>query len=80
MATMIVEIYDALRSVGVAEDKAMKAAEAMATLEPQFAALRSDIRLLRWQINAVIGVLVVLGGPSLWLLVRVAAKLGALPI
>ncbi|WP_428531618.1 hypothetical protein [Rhodopila sp.] len=42
MATMVVEIYDALRSIGVAEDKATKAAEAMATLEPQFAVMRQE--------------------------------------
>jgi hypothetical protein len=44
MATMVVEIYDALRSIGVTEEKATKAAEAMATLEPQFAAIRQEYR------------------------------------
>lgn len=43
MATMVVEIFDALRSIGVAEDKATKAAEAMATLEPQFAVVRQEM-------------------------------------
>jgi hypothetical protein len=74
MATMVVEIYDALRSIGVAEDKATKAAEAMATLEPQFAAVRSDIRVLKWQL----GLLFAITGPTLLLLLRVAAKVGAL--
>lgn len=85
MATMVVEIYDALRSIGVAEDKAAKAAEAMATLEPQFAAIRSevqamdlrhgaDMRVLKWQV----GLLFAVTGPSLLLLLRVAAKVGAL--
>jgi hypothetical protein len=39
-----VKIFHALRSIGVAEDKAAKAAEAMATLEPRFAAMRSEFR------------------------------------
>ena len=84
MATMVVEVYDALRSVGVAEDKAAKAAEAMATLEPQFAvmrqeyrsefaAVRSDMRVLKWQV----GLLYAITGPTLLLLLRVAAKVGA---
>jgi hypothetical protein len=74
MATMVVEVYDALRSIGVSEDKAAKAAEAMATLEPQFAAIRSDIRVLKLQL----GLLFAFTGPSLLLLLRAAAKMGAL--
>jgi hypothetical protein len=113
MSTMVVEIYDALRSIGVAEDKAAKAAEAMATLEPQFAAMRSEMqamdsrmqaqfatvrpdmqaqfaavrsdmqaqfaavrsemRMLKWQV----GLLYAITGPTLLLLLRVAAKVGA---
>jgi hypothetical protein len=74
MSTMVVEIYDALRSIGVAEDKATKAAEAMASLEPLFAAVRSDIRVLKWQM----GLLFAITGPTLVLLLRVATKVGAL--
>ena len=44
MATMVVEIHDALRSIGVAEEKATRAAEAMATLEPQFLVMRQDYK------------------------------------
>ena len=117
MATMVVEIYDALRSIGVAEDKATKAAEAMATLEPQFTAMRqeyrdefaatrqeyrdefaamrqeyrtgttamrqeytaefasvrADLRLVKWQV----ALLYAITGPTLLLLLRVAAKVGA---
>lgn len=49
-------------------------AEAMASLEPQFAAVRSDIRVLKWQM----GLLFAITGPTLVLLLRVAAKVGAL--
>lgn len=78
MSTMVIEVYDALRSIGVAEDKATKAAEAMASLDPQLSHIRADIRLLKWQVGAMIGVQVVLGVPALFLLLRVAAKVGAL--
>ena len=89
MATMVVEVYDALRSIGIADDKAAKAAEAMATLEPQFAAMRqeykaefaavrSDIRVMGLRLNLVIATLLTLGVPSLWLLARIASKTGAL--
>lgn len=91
MSTMVVEVYDALRSIGIAEDKATKAAEAMATLEPQFATIRSDIeklrhetksdiRVLNLKVNLIIAALAVLGSPALWLLVRIALKTGALPV
>jgi hypothetical protein len=46
----------------------------MATLEPQFAAVRSDISVLKWQL----GLLFAITGPTLLLLLRVAAKVGAL--
>ena len=50
MTTMFTEVYDALLSAGVPDDKARRAAEAMATHEPQFARIRSDLRLLKWQV------------------------------
>jgi hypothetical protein len=59
MTTMISEVYDAFRSVGVAEDKARKAAEALsnesiatkgdiAKLDKEMAALRTDVAVLKW--------------------------------
>jgi hypothetical protein len=46
MTTMIAELYDALIAAGSPEDKARKAAEAMAGLdayEPRFARVETDI-------------------------------------
>jgi hypothetical protein len=48
MAIMIAEVYDALRDVGVSEEKARKAAEALAGYERDIASMRSDVRLLTW--------------------------------
>jgi hypothetical protein len=45
----------------------------------EFAAIRSDMRVLNLKVNLIIAALVVIGSPSLWLLVRIAAKTGALP-
>jgi hypothetical protein len=56
----------------------------MVTVEPQFAvmraeyrgefaAVRSDMRVLKWQV----GLLFAITGPTLLLLLRVAAKVGA---
>ena len=45
----------------------------------ELGALKGDIRLLKWQIGLIGAVMVAIGLPSLWLLVRLAAKAGALP-
>ena len=62
MATMLGEVYDALREIGVSEEKARKAAEAMASYDPQIAAIRSDVRLLTWMVGLlyvpILGILV----------------------
>ena len=55
MATMISEVYDAFLASGGPEDKARKAAEAIAayegrfnTIERSLEAIRGDINLLKW--------------------------------
>ena len=55
MATMISEVYDAFLASGASEDKARKAAEAMAAYEGRFngiehdlGVIRGDIDLLKW--------------------------------
>lgn len=58
------------------EEKARRAAEALSTFEP----IQSDLRVLNIKLNLVISALVLIGLPSLWLLLRIAAKIGALPI
>lgn len=62
MAAMLGEVYDALREIGVSEEKARKAAEAIASYDPQIAAIRSDVRMLTWMVGTnlvlTIGILV----------------------
>lgn len=48
MSTMIFEVYDALKEAGATEDKAKKAAEALAAYENRFNKVESDLNLLKW--------------------------------
>ncbi|MEE9302581.1 MAG: hypothetical protein V3U84_02240 [Thiotrichaceae bacterium] len=50
MTTINVEIYDALRSINVPEDKARKAAEAMSSdkTDVRFARIEGELALIKW--------------------------------
>lgn len=61
MATMISEVYDALLSAGAPDDKARKAAEAIAAYESRFAQLdvrltpiEGEVNLLKWMSGIII--------------------------
>jgi hypothetical protein len=47
MSTMISEVYDALKEAGASEEKARKAAEAIAGYDARFNKIESDIATLR---------------------------------
>ena len=53
MATMIAEVYDALIAAGAPEEKARKAAEAIAGYESRFGKVDGDISLVRGDVNLV---------------------------
>jgi len=48
--------YDALKEVGASEEKAQAAARAIASYEPRFARIESDISLLKWMLGMNHGV------------------------
>lgn len=48
MATMISEVYDAFIASGAPEEKARKAAEAMAAYENRFNKIENDLNLIKW--------------------------------
>ncbi len=48
MATMILEVYDAFIASGAPEDKARKAAEAIAAYEGRFSKIENDLNILKW--------------------------------
>jgi len=54
MSTMQSEVFDAFRSIGVAEDKAAKAAAALNERDKDAAALKSDMVILKWMMGFVL--------------------------
>ena len=54
MATMISEVYDALLAAGSPEDKARKAAEALASYDNRFSRIEADLLVLKWMTGTVL--------------------------
>ncbi|HWA23818.1 MAG TPA: hypothetical protein VG735_15595 [Caulobacterales bacterium] len=48
---MIAEVYDALVSAGAPEEKARRAAEAVANYENRFGKIETDLTLLKWMVG-----------------------------
>ena len=48
MTTMISEVYEALRSVGIDEPKARSAAAAMTVQQDKLDAIERDLAVLKW--------------------------------
>jgi hypothetical protein len=78
MALQLGALREALIDAGASPEKATKAAEEVASYDTQLAGLRADVALLKWMVGGLYGVLALIGAPALWLLLRVAAKVGAL--
>lgn len=51
MSTMISEVYDALKEAGASEDKARKAAEAIAAYENRFNRIEQDLAIVKWMLG-----------------------------
>ena len=73
MATMISEVYDALLEAGASEEKARKAAEAVAAYDQRFAGLETRmvelggrVALVQWMVGT--NIVLTLGG--LWKLLK----------
>jgi hypothetical protein len=58
MTTMIAEVYDALVAAGSPEDKARRAAEAIAAYENRFGKIEADLNLLKWMVGFVLAICV----------------------
>jgi hypothetical protein len=71
MALMLAKTYAAFKAAGAPDAEAQAASE-------EIAEQISDLRLLKWMVGGIYVLLTVIGGPSIWLLLRVAAKVGAL--
>jgi hypothetical protein len=51
MTTMIAEVYDALKEAGASDEKARKAAEAIAAYEDRFRKQETDLAVLKWMVG-----------------------------
>jgi hypothetical protein len=58
MPTMLSEVYDALKEAGASEEKARKAAEAIAAYENRFPKLGADHAVLKWMVGTNIALTV----------------------
>ncbi|KAB2918492.1 MAG: integrase [Hyphomicrobiaceae bacterium] len=56
MATMNREIYEALKEANVSEDKALKAAESVATFDARFARIEAEMAVLKWMVGTNIAI------------------------
>jgi hypothetical protein len=74
MALMPSKTYEVFLAAGAPEEKARGAAEEIAAYESRFAKIDTDLAILKWMIAG----LDALGPPSIWPLLRVAPKVGAL--
>jgi hypothetical protein len=74
MALQLGALRDALLSAGAETAKADKAAEEVASYENRLAAVETRLAVLTWMVGTHIAI--TLG--MLWVLVRVASKVGAL--
>ncbi|RLA22840.1 MAG: integrase [Gammaproteobacteria bacterium] len=54
MTTMIPEVYDAFMSAGADEEKARKAAEAVAEHEKRFDHIDKELLLLKWMMGVML--------------------------
>jgi hypothetical protein len=52
---MISEVYDAFLAAGAPEDKARKAAEAIASYENRFSRIEADLPVLKWMTGTILG-------------------------
>lgn len=69
MTTMIAEVYDAFKSAGVEENKALAAASAIADYQKDIAELRGDVKLIKW----IVGFNLAFSVTVLMLIVRLLA-------
>jgi len=54
VATMISEVYDALLAAGAPEEKARKAAEALASYENRFSRIEAELLVIKWMVGSTI--------------------------
>ncbi len=71
-------LRDALLDAGATADKADKAAEEIVGYDREFSDIRSDLRLLKWMVGTSVAISATVGVPAIYLLLKIAAKIGVL--
>jgi len=75
MALQLGALRDALIDAGATPEKADKASEELASYENRLASIETKLAVLMWMVGTfAIGI----GAPAIWLLLKVASKVGAL--
>lgn len=72
------EVFEAFRAISVPEEKALKAATALSKRDEEVASIKTDTVVLKWMVGTLAAVMFGIGAPSVWLLLRVAIKTGAI--
>ncbi len=54
VTTMQSEVFEAFRSIDIPEDKALKAAGALAKRDDDVVSLKSDMQLVKWMLGFVL--------------------------
>ena len=62
MATMQGEVFEAFRELGVSEDKALRAATALAGRDDDVGSLKRDVNLTRWMVTFNLGLTLLMLG------------------
>ena len=75
MTTMQSEVFEAPRAIDMPEDKALKASTALSRRDEDVTSIKADLLVLKW----MVGFQFALTGGLLWIVLKVAVKLGALP-
>ena len=78
MALQLGALRDALLSAGSDPQKAADAAAEAAGYENRLGAIETRLVVLTWMVASSIALVAAVGIPALWLLLRVASKVGAL--
>jgi hypothetical protein len=76
MPVMMEKLYDALLAAHVPEPQARAAAVEAAEHETRLGAMEGRLTLLSWMVGTLAAAMIAIGLPSLWLLVRIATKVG----
>jgi hypothetical protein len=69
MITMRTEVYEAIRDLGVSEEKARKAAQMLSPREDYTHGFKADIRLIKLMICLVLGLQITILGAGLKFLI-----------